>query len=107
MTLLAGCGQQQAEKAPGAEAPCALAGAKDFSPECTVERSASPDGTILTLHHADGGFRRLLVTKDGQGVVAADGAEPAEVRMGGTSEIEVRLGDDRYRLPAKLKSANP
>lgn len=107
MTLLAGCGQKQAEKAPGAETPCALAGAKDFSAECTVERSASPDGTILTLHHADGGFRRLLVMKDGQGVVAADGAEPAEVRMSEKSEIEVSLGGDRYRLPAKAKPANP
>jgi len=106
MTLLAGCGQKQADKAPGTEVPCALASVQDFSPECTVERTAGAEGTILTLHHPDGGFRRLLVMKDGQGVTAADGAEPAEVRMNGAGEIEVSLGGDRYRLPAKPKPAS-
>lgn len=43
--------------------------------------------------------------KDGQGVAVADGAEPAEVWMNGTGEIEVSLGGDRYRLPAKAKAA--
>jgi hypothetical protein len=105
MMLLTGCGRKPADKAPGAEVLCALAGAKDFSPECTVERTAGADGTILTVHHPDGGFRRLLVMKDGQGVAAADGAEPAEVWMNGTGEIEVSLGVDRYRLPAKAKTA--
>jgi len=106
MTLLMACSGKPAEKAPGTEVPCALAGVQDFSPECTVERTAGAEGTILTLHHPDGGFRRLLVMKDGQGVTAADGAEPAEVRMNGAGEIEVSLGGDRYRLPAKPKPAS-
>ena len=105
--MLAGCGVRQAEKVPGAEIACALAGSNEFRPECSVERSRGADGVVLTLHHADGGFRRLLVMKDGQGAVAADGAEPAEVRKSGTSEIEVSIGGDRYRLPAKPEPANP
>ena len=106
MTFLGGCNVKPADKAPGADVPCALAGARDFSPACTVERTAGAEGTILTLHHPDGGFRRLLVMKDGQGVTAADGAEPAEVRMNGAGEIEVSLDGDRYRLPAKPKPAS-
>jgi hypothetical protein len=64
---------------------------------------------VLTLHNPDGGFHRLLVTKDGRGVVAADGAEPAIVRVVGEREIEVAIGGDRYRLPATVaaKGAKP
>lgn len=73
--------------------------------DCTVERSSSPDGVTLTLRNADGRFRRLLITRDGQGVIAADGAEPAVVRMGGDREIDVMVGGDHYRLPARPKQA--
>ena len=37
-------------------------------------------------------------------VVAADGAEPAEVTLVGQDEIEVAIGDDHYRLPATAKA---
>lgn len=97
--MLAGCGEKPVD--PDSLVACQPAGASSFTRGCTVERSESPDGAILTLRHPDGGFRRLLVAKDGKGVVAADGAEPAEVRMSGDDAIEVTLGGDRYRLPAK------
>ena len=72
---------------------------------CTVEQTAGPDGLILTVRHPDGGFHRLLATRDGRGVVAADGAETARVGIVGSDGIDVRLGDDHYRLPATVKQA--
>lgn len=73
---------------------------------CTVEQTQSDRGLLLTLRHSDGSFHRLLVTKDGRGVVAADGAEPANVTVPDTASIDVALGDSRYRLPATIKSGS-
>jgi len=103
MTVLGGC-ERQPPPDPDSLIACQPDGASTFERECTVERTQSPDGAVLTLRHPDGRFRRLLVARDGQGVIAADGAEPAEVRMSGDKEIEVSLAGDRYRLPAKPKS---
>ncbi len=71
---------------------------------CTVEQAQGDRGLILTLRHADGGFHRLLVTRDGRGVVAADGAEPAQVTIPDARSIDVAIGGSRYRLPATIKS---
>lgn len=78
---------------------CRPAGEADFSRACMVERS----GDELTLRKPDGGFRRLLVTRDGRGVVAADGAEPALVTILGDGRIEVAIGGDAFRLPATVR----
>ena len=84
---------------------CALAGAADFAKDCSVERNAGSDGVELILRHRDGGFRRLLITDDGRGVIAADGAQAAAVAIIPGNAIEVTLGGDRYRLPATIKGA--
>lgn len=84
---------------------CAHGAGQALAPDCTIERMPTQDGTILTLRHPDGGFRRLRVTKDGHGVVAADGAQPAGVRIVSPHEIEVTLGGNRYRLPATVAAA--
>ena len=81
---------------------CALKGARDFQRVCTVDRAESEAGLVLTVRHPDGAFRRLLVTKDGRGVIAADGAEAASVSVVGDRSIEVALAGDRYRLPATV-----
>lgn len=86
---------------------CALADAADFAPDCRIEREETADGLVLTMRHADGGFRRLLVTRDGRGVVAADGAEEAEVSTVSPREIEVAIAGDRYRLPATVRGGAP
>ena len=76
---------------------------------CTVERSQEDRGLVLTVRHDDGGFHRLLVTRDGRSVVAADGAEQARVSIpdtpstSGAPSIDVAIGSDRYRLPATIK----
>ena len=82
---------------------CAVGAAATLSRVCSVERQESNRGLLLTVRHPDGGFRRLLVTKDGHGVVAADGAQTAQVTLVGTNEIEVALADDVYRLPVTVK----
>ena len=82
---------------------CALAGSARFERVCRVERTSGGEGLMLTLRAPDGGFRRLLVTRDGRGVVAADGAEQAVVTVLDQGAIEVALGGDRYRLPATVK----
>lgn len=112
LLLLTACGQggdgpsgSGGLKVAGNGVACAPAGATTFNPDCSVDRTPTQDGMILTIRHPDGGFRRLRVTRDGRGVVAADGAEPAKVTIIGPREIEVALGGDRYRLPATLGRA--
>jgi hypothetical protein len=83
---------------------CAVAGATEFSRSCQIETTETGTGLILTIRHPDGGFRRLQVVKDGRGVVAADGAEFAEVTPLNPREIEVLIAGNRYRIPATVKS---
>ena len=114
--LLAGCGsgnekasEPDTKSAPvvlaqGAERiDCAVAGAEAFAPACSVERRMTGDGLALTVRAPNGGFRRLLVTRDGRGVIAADGAVPAQVTPVAANRIEVAIAGDRYRLPATVK----
>jgi hypothetical protein len=106
--LLAGCHKAPADPAITAAAhaahvSCALAGATAFAPDCTIEKIPAGDGLALVIHHPDGGFRRLLVTTDGRGVIAADGSQAAAVSIVDPATIEVAVDQDRYRLPATVK----
>lgn len=82
---------------------CALGGATELRSDCLIERSETGEGLVLTMRHPDGGFRRLLVTNDGSGLVAADGAEAVAVTPISEREIEVAIGGDTYRLPATVR----
>jgi hypothetical protein len=101
LLLLAGCGGPPAAKAED-RVECALDGAAAFERVCTVERTAGRE-MFLTLRGPSGSFRRLAVTRDGRGVAAADGAEPATVTIVDKNLIEVSIGPDRYRLPARVR----
>ncbi len=117
VVLLTGCGgaatdtkalaqaeaNQSVEAADDGRVQCALDGAEAFARVCELDREETADGLILTIRHPDGGFHRLRVTKDGRGVVAADGAEPATVTIVAPNEIEVAIGGDNYRLPATVR----
>lgn len=112
--LLAACGggEEEAREQAYARAAeqadrieCAIGASDQFERNCTIERSAGEEGLILTVRAPDGGFRRLLVTGDGRGVVAADGAERAEVSVIADNRIEVEVAGDRYRLPATVRAA--
>ena len=79
---------------------CALAGAGNFTAECTMERMQVEAEQILILRHPDGGFRRFNLGVPGRGLVTADGLEQAQVeQLDGM--IEVRVGSDKYRLPVR------
>lgn len=119
LLALAGCGpsattnaqqakaEQDAEKHADAEGriPCALGGSDRFDLRCSIDRVNSQDGLVLVVRHPDGGFHRLRVTRDGRGVVAADGASVASVTVIDKDAIEVAIDDARYRLPATVKGA--
>lgn len=102
LCLVAGCDGPPAAPAAQERIECAVDGATAFERVCTVERAAAPE-VVLTLRSPSGSFRRLTVTRDGRGVAAADGAEPATVAVVGKGLIEVSIGSDRYRLPALVR----
>lgn len=81
-----------------AVAGCAIGPRSAWGRTCLVEQA----GEILTLRHADGGFRRFTILKDGRGLASADGAEPARIAILEQGQIEVSAGEDRYRLPATI-----
>ncbi|MCC2975995.1 hypothetical protein LK533_04815 [Sphingomonas sp. PL-96] len=100
--MLAGCGGSKDAATPpgGLRIACATRDAT-FEDACFVERSNTEQGLVLTLHRPDGGFRRLLVARDGSGVAAADGADPVTVTLRSPTEMEVAVDGVRYRLPAR------
>jgi len=100
--LLAGCGTQD-EAAVDTGIECRIDGTTGFERVCRVETADSADGRILTVRKPDGGFRRLRVTTDGAGIVAADGAEHAEVTRLGDGRSEVAIGGESFRLPASVR----
>jgi hypothetical protein len=83
---------------------CALAGSATFERTCTTERIAGADGQILVIRHADGGFRRFKILTDGRGLAPADGFDETKIALIENGMIEVSSGDDKYRLPAQIKS---
>ena len=95
--------QQVRDAAAAGRVACALSGATAFRLDCEMDRISGPDGERLVLGRADAGYRRFAVTRDGRGIVAADGAEPAHVEVVEDGLIEVSVGNDRYRLPATTR----
>ena len=109
--LLAGCdgggvsdafsGKAGPADASGQErVDCAIGDGAAWTRDCRIEQA----GDMLTIRHADGGFRRFRIVTDGHGVVAADGAEGAVVSIDGDRRIAVHVGNDRYRLPATVSA---
>ena len=114
MATLAGCGSEpapapQQQPAPREQATkdadklilCATGDAA-LESRCTVELDKRPDGPIVTVRNPDGGFHRLQASRDGRTLEAADGAQPAILKIINDNTVEVAIGADRYRLPADL-----
>ena len=103
---LAACGPagsaDQAASAEDNRIDCRIGNADQFERYCTYEYAEGQPG-LLVVRKPDGGFRRLRVTGDGRGVVAADGAEPARVTIIADDRIEVAIGEDVFRLPATVR----
>ncbi|MCP1471012.1 hypothetical protein J3E64_002709 [Sphingobium sp. OAS761] len=79
-------------------ADCAIGADAPWAHDCALER----DGRMLIIRHPDGGFRRFRVLDNGRGLEAIDGAEVAQLQIVDQGKIEVRIGGDRYRLPAVI-----
>jgi hypothetical protein len=107
--LLEACGGAAEEKSAtlddDGKIDCRVGADTQFTRFCSIERSKAEQGTLITVRKPDGGFRRLLTTRDGRGVVAADGAEQAEVTIIGDNLIEVAIAGDSFRLPARIGRA--
>ncbi len=89
---------QVSQAKPNDQIDCALSGSQAFTRDCALERG---DGTMLTLRHRDGGFRRLTLEADGT-IDTADGADDITVQTLADGRTEITVGEDRYRLPATL-----
>ncbi len=100
--LLAACGKGGAPAASqdGESIACALGGSMQFKPDCTVER----EGSTIVVRLPDGAFHRFAVSKDGQSLDAADGADKAQSARKG-DRFEVILGQDRYVIPVSAGAA--
>lgn len=104
---LAACHSQPATAPPAERVaadkliPCAKGNAP-LESACSIEIAKRPDGPLVTVRNPDGGFHRLLVTRSGRGVIAADGAQQAVMTPVDAATIEIAIGGDRYRLPATL-----
>lgn len=127
VALLAGCGDGKGEgrlsevvtngmeavanltrPAPGPVViACKVGQVAAFADDCTLEPRGTDAGgrRILVIAHKAGGFRRLLVARDGT-LGQADGAEPVALVRQDKGVAEIAIGTDRYRLiPAQLRVA--
>lgn len=105
MVLSACGGPVQPQAAEGADViECALGEGTEFGPYCRAERVSVAGEEQLVLRHPDGGFRRLAVLPDGDGVQAVDGADAAVQQLDG-GILEVTIAADRYRIPAVSNAA--
>lgn len=110
LLLLAACQEAEQPEATvesDGRIACRIGADAEYSRFCTVERSRSGEQLLLTVRKPDGGFRRLIATRDGRGVVPADGAERAEVKIAGDNLIEVGIAGDTFRLPARIGPVAP
>lgn len=85
---------------------CARDGAKDFTQDCTLERSSEENRPAFVVRHPDGKFRRLVTSEDGQHLLSADGADQSQSARK-ADRWEVILGGDRYVVPVKADAPKP
>ena len=97
---LAACRQQTEAEEDGEKIMCSLAGAKEFKPDCRLERTVADGKPTFVIRHPDGAFHRLVVSPDSQNLLAADGADDTKSARKG-DRYEVILGQDRYVVPVK------
>jgi hypothetical protein len=103
-------GLANAEKSASQEAAlngkieCALAGSTKFERICSTDRISGADGQILVIRHPDGGFRRFNILTDGRGLSPAQGFDETKISILADGMIELKSGDDLYRLPAQIKA---
>lgn len=109
VAALSACGEQAPGEGGVAQSEaiwCAPAGAQELTQNCTLERSVADGRAAFVVRHADGKFRRLIASADGQHLLAADGAEQSQSALK-EGRWEVILGGDRYVVPVKANGPRP
>jgi hypothetical protein len=106
--VLVACSGGEEEAATAVEAgdqmlACAIGPGSQFSDSCTLQKFERDGGTIYRVNQPGGGFRLFTLAEDGSGMVPHDGAETAVNRLDG-NVLEVVVGQDRYRFPAKASA---
>lgn len=97
LLALAACGEES-QPPEGEVIECAIGAGAEFAPDCLYDYRA--DSQQVIIWHPDGGFRRFNLLPGGAGVASTDGAEQViQGMMGG--QLEVTVGEDRYRLPTQ------
>tara|TARA_R110000782_G_scaffold182437_6_gene272674 strand:+ start:6460 stop:6798 length:339 start_codon:yes stop_codon:yes gene_type:complete len=74
---------------------CRTGDSVEFMRDCRLERIGARG---IIFHHSDGGFRRFVLSADGETISAADGAEPARVERGMNGADTITVGRDVYRI---------
>lgn len=112
LVIVAGCDGEVGSKsgfpkrdAAAGKVECALAGSDRFSRTCSNEQISANGVIMLVIRHPDGGFRRFDVLTDGRGLSPADGFDETHIRLLEGSMIELTSGDDKYHLPAQIKTS--
>ncbi len=96
LVLLTGCGSAESPPPPGDDIECAIGAGAEFASVCKLERVAGAQQ--ITIHHPDGGFRRLTSDPETGALAPLDGADPLVMELG-EGMIQFAIGSDRYRLP--------
>jgi hypothetical protein len=97
-------GEAQPQANEGAQRiECAQGEGDEFGPDCLVEKVVGEEGAEFVVRHPGGAFRRFRIAQDRKSMIAIDGADQAvNVLAGDPPVMEVTVGPDRYRFPAKL-----
>lgn len=106
LLILAACSGGEEDAAaviePGDQAiACAIGPGSRFTDSCTLQKLERDGEAIYRVNQPGGGFRLFMLAEDGSGMVPHDGAEGAVNRLDG-NVLEVAVGQDRYRFPAKI-----
>lgn len=96
------CTGEPAEQGPLDPIACAVGGKAELTDVCMVQRVREQGELLLVVRQPDGASRRFRVTRDGTGLVLANGETPdRRVLVGHT--LDVTVGADRYIFPASRK----
>ena len=92
--MLSACGGA-ADQRTGELIWCRTGDSVEFTRDCRLERVGARG---IILHHSDGGFRRFVLSADGETISAADGAEPARIERGVNGADTIAVERNVYRI---------
>lgn len=75
---------------------CALHGADSFDANCLLVENQAVDGPVFSVHHPDGGFRRLDLADTPAGFMEGDGSFTGNSYREG-EYVVLKIDNDRYR----------